>query len=123
MLTHGERAPIAVPTSPPCVVAGGDAYVRVAELAAHIAELHPRREQLGRERVSQVLRRPGAGRSVRLDRRPDAGRLAELPKVAVAIVAVIHRSDRTVCRQAFSDRGFVLLRESSFSRLRLGRVA
>ena len=32
-------------------------------------------------------------------------------------------SDPDVCRQAFSDRGFVLLRESSFSRLRLGRVA
>ncbi len=30
---------------------------------------------------------------------------------------------KIVCRQAFSDRGFVLLRESSFSRLRLGRVA
>jgi hypothetical protein len=52
VLTHLERLAVGVASSPPDVVASGDAHVRVPELAAHVAELNPGREKLGRERIS-----------------------------------------------------------------------
>ena len=38
VIAHGERIAIAVPSSPPRVVACGDTHIRVSELTTHNAE-------------------------------------------------------------------------------------
>jgi len=46
VLTHLEGAAVGVAPRPARVVPSRDAHVRVAELAAHVAELDPGREEL-----------------------------------------------------------------------------
>jgi hypothetical protein len=93
VLTSLERAPVGVPASPAGVVASGDAHVRMPELAAHVAELNPGREKLGRKRVPQVLRRVRTSRAVSLHGGADPGGLADFPKVALPVVRVVQRGD------------------------------
>ncbi len=72
VLADLKRTPVGVPTGPAGVVASGDAHVRVPELAAHVSELNPCRDELGREGVPQILRGSRASSSVSLHRRADA---------------------------------------------------
>ncbi len=51
VITYLERTPVGIPSGPSRVVPGGDAHVRMPELAADVTELNSCREELGRERV------------------------------------------------------------------------
>ena len=102
-LTNLERTPIGVAACPSSVVPGGDAHVRMPELATHVAKLDPRCEKLRRERIPQVFRSSGSGSAVRPQYLPNTRRLAELPKVALPVVAVIHRSNWAVLRPALLE--------------------
>ncbi len=56
VLTHLKRTAVDIATGPSSVVPGGDAHVRVSELATHISEMDSCGEELRSEGVPQILR-------------------------------------------------------------------